>query len=195
MFCPSGMCGLGLGPDLDPVDEARSAAGWIDTKIREFFDLERRLGIEFHQAAQLEAAARAAGNLSAEAEANRTRNAAFELILDYDRVKGRLEALIERVPGLGAIPVLVLIAAGAAIIAVAAAMAAIFRRATAQEAALELIAGGVLTPEEAAQLKLERSGALFSGLGMAGGIGSLIALTVAIGVGLPILGDMFTGRR
>ena len=186
---------LGQAQAVDLLTAARRAADWIKGEIRKFLNLEQTLALEMHQAAQLEGAARAAGRLQQAEDAKRVRESAFALLLDYDAVKTRLEDLLARVPGLGVIPVLALIASGAAIIAVAGAMAAIFRRETALEKAVDLVAAGTITPAEAARLRDERRSTLFSGIGPTAGIGSLVALTIAAAVGLPLLFDALQARR
>lgn len=190
--CPAP--GLSLGPEDYLVEQARAAVAWIQGKVREFFDLERKLSLTMHQAAQVEGRARQAGHIDAADNARTVRLMTLELLKDYDRTKGQLEDLLARVPGLGVIPIAVLIAAGATIIAVASAMAAILRRADVQEEALKLVAAGELSTSEFNAMNLERSSTLFSGLGMGAGIGGLVALTVAIAVGLPIVADAFTAR-
>ncbi len=191
----NGAPALGQTPALDLVVGARRAADWIKGAIRKFLNLEQTLALEMHQAAQLEGAARAAGRLQQAEDAKRVREAAFALLLDYDAVKTRLEDLLARIPGLGVIPVLVLIASGAAIIALAGAMAAIFRRESAQEKALDLVAAGVITPQEAEKFANDRRSTLFSGIGPTAGIGSLVALVVAMAVGLPLLIDVVAPPR
>ena len=186
---------LGQTAAIDLVMAAQRAADWIKSEIRSFRNLEQTLALAHHQAAQVEGAARKAGQIAQAEEAKQVRESAFALLLDYDAVKTRLEDLLVRVPGLGAIPVVMLIAAGATIIALAGAMAAIFRRETALEKSLDLVAEGVLTPDEAAQLKYERRTTLFGGIGTLGGVGSLVALTIAAAVGLPLLFDALEARR
>ncbi len=186
---------LGLIPYLDPLDVVRKAADWIKSKVRGFRNLEGTLSMAMHQAAQLEGRARAAGLDAQAADAKALREQATALFLDYDGVATRLDVLLSRVPGLGVIPLAILIASGASIVALAAAMAAIFRRSTAQEKALDLVAAGVLTPEEAQQFEYERRGTLFGGIGGTAGIGGLVGLTIAMAVGLPLLADLLRPKR
>ena len=66
-------------------------------------------------------------------------------------------------------------------------MGAIFRRATADELELDLIADGVLTSGEVQNMQRQRSGGIFAGLA---DTAKYAALGVALYFGLPLLGRL-----
>lgn len=177
MYTLGQLPGVPVAPEL-----ASEAAAYISARVREFRALGPRLLTMQHQAALIAGRAKQAGDDAAYVEAQERRAELADVWRDWGAVMDRLDGLLAKVPGLG-LPVIPLALAAAAV-AIAGAMALIFRRATAAEEALDLVARGVLTPDEAERLARERGGGLFGGLADAA---KYAALAVGLYFGLPLV--------
>ncbi len=114
------------------------------------------------------------------AEAGETVNRWSKLLSDFYTARNRWNAVAERVPGLeglGIVPVIPL-ALAATVIAVAASMALLLRRLTAEERIVRGLERGTLTPAQAIQLAANIEGGKPSLLG-AIGRGAMVPLALA----------------
>lgn len=168
---------------------AQGAGEYIQGKIDAFRALGSRLLAMQHQAALVEAAARDVGNTDSQLRARDLREHIAETYREHGETMDKLDAIIAKVPGLGALPVIP-VAIAASVIAVATSMAFIFGRSKEAEQQLDLIARGVLTPEEVARLERERglSAGLFGGLA---NTARYAAIGIALYFGLPIVAKLF----
>ncbi len=137
---------------------AEGAAQWVKDKAQAFEQLGPKILDLQHRAAEYTAKARAAGN---EVEANGGRRVVEgigELLKAHQSVSNNLELLAGAIPGLarttalGVIPLVIPIALAAGVVALAGAMALIFRRVTAEERAVILLERGEITAAEAVEL-------------------------------------------
>lgn len=189
------MAHLGQAPTF-LVTKAAQAAAYVQGKVREFIGLDSRIANLQERARFTLKAAGEKGDVPAVREAGQILYDLSELRTDYDKTGGRLRDLLEKLPGLGPstglgiVPVIPL-ALMAVVVAVSIAMAAIFRRANAQEKALALVESGVLTPEQAARLR-PGPGGMFAGLAPAAGYA---ALGIGLYFGLPIVASLLKRRR
>lgn len=152
----------GLGQVPIGASAAISAANYIKSKVREF----NKLGSKLH-ARQMEAADVARTIQARGGDASNALQSVQEfsaLKMDWADVKAKLDSLIEKVPGLGAIPIATALAYSAVLIAVATAIALILRKANTAEKALDLVEKGELTPEEARRIVAQHRGGAFGGL-------------------------------
>lgn len=174
-----------LGQVPSPADIVK-AATYVHRKVEDFRALGPVISTMQRQAAfVLDRAVRSGQEVEA---ARGVFREVADLHRDYLEQREKLErliAIVRKVPGLGLPPAV--IAAAAAIVTLAIAMGAIFRRKTAAEKALDLVARGVLTPQEADKLRRERGG-LFGGLADAA---KYIAIGVGLYFGLPLLAKVF----
>lgn len=160
------------------TDEADKAGSYLSMYSRFFLSLEPKILEWQHRAAIAAGKYKAEGRPELAELAKDVIRELGALNIAYGRARDDLVALIQKVPGLGA-PVLVPVAYAAAVITLAATVAAIFRKATAQEQMLEMLEAGTLTPEEAARLKIQGAapGGPFTDLANAGKW-----LTVGLGI-------------
>lgn len=162
---------------------AAEALAWISERLGDFRMLERRILNGMHEAA-VRAGATPEGPQRDAARATVRRWGS--LLTSHQSALNRWDAIADRIPGLsglGIVPVVPL-AMAAAVVAVAASMALIMRRLTAEERLMAQLRSGDITPEQAvdiaAQLEGGRAG-LFGG-GMVGivplalGAGALLFL-------------------
>lgn len=132
---------------------ASDAVGWIRDRLAEFRALDRRILDDQHTAAVF-TGAQPAG--SARHAAGRASVEAFGALLRaHQAVLNKWDQLVPELPApartLGSVPVIVP-AIAAAVIAVAASMAWIFGRVTAEEETLRALRAGEITPEQAIEL-------------------------------------------
>lgn len=114
------------------------------------------------------------------AEAGKIVNKWSKLLEDFYTARNRWNAVAERVPGfegLGIVPVIPL-ALAATVIAVAASMALVLRKLTAEERVLRQLERGQLTPAQAVQLTANIEGGRPGLLGAIGG-GAMVPLALA----------------
>lgn len=149
----------------------------------------QRKGSEFNAAGPKILAGRAAASTVARAlprgsreraEAGATVNRWSKLLADFYTARNRWNAVAERVPGLeglGIVPV-VPIALAATVIAVAASMALVLRRLTAEERIVRGLERGTLTPAQAVELAANIEGGRPGILGAIGG-GAMVPLALA----------------
>lgn len=179
----------GLGqtpaPEVATDDPTRNAAALIRSRGREFRNLGEKLRALMHRAAVLAGERRDAGDFEGERQAKEAITALGRLNVQYGTARDKLEALIPRIPALlGVVPVVPLIYAGA-VVAAAVAIAAVFRKASAQERMLDLIAAGKLTATEAERLNIEASrGGIMDQLTGVASLGRTAGLLAAIGAGI-----------
>lgn len=140
---------------------AGEAGEWLRTRGQAFRSLDRKILDLQHRAAVYtgkqprDSAARAAGRTLVESLG--------ALLRSHQATLNRWDALVDRLPflapdtSLGILPVIPL-ALAATVIAVAASMALIFRKVTAEERAVRLLERGQITPAEAVQLAREIEG-------------------------------------
>lgn len=188
------MVWLGQAP-IFIVTKAAEAAAYLQGKVLAYAKLNVRIAEMQVRARYTLKAASVKGDIPAVREAGQILYDLSELREDYDKTGGKLRDLLEKLPGLepaglGIVPVIPL-ALMAVVIAVALAMAAIFRRANAQEKALALVESGVLTPAEAARLR-PGPGGMFAGLAPAA---RYAAVGIGLYFGLPILAGVLKRRR
>ena len=134
---------------------AGEAAEWLRTRARAFRTLDRKILDLQHRAAVYTGKQ---PRESAERTAGRTLTESLgRLLRTHPTTLNRWDGLVARLPflapgdGLGVLPVIPLALAGT-VIAVAASMALIFRKVTAEERAVRLLERGSITPAEAVQL-------------------------------------------
>ena len=165
---------------IPSVGDITGATVYLQGKLNDFRALEPRLADMQHDAALLAAAARERDPSKVD-EAMRLVESIGTLRVEHGETLDRLNSLIESVPGLG-LPIIPLALAATAI-AIAASMAFIFRKVSSEEAALALIEKGLLTPDEARQLRAGIGGvaANFSRIAQYG------AIAIGLYFGLPII--------
>lgn len=194
MYAQLGYLGQGAGPDVE------QAAALLQSRGREFENLGAELRALMHEAALLVGQRRAVGDEEGARAAHVVIRELGALNHDYGAARDKLRALVPKIPalGLGAVPVIPLIYAGTAV-ALAVAMASIFRRKTAQEKMLDMIRAGALTVGDAERINIdvnEKTGIVDQ---LVGGIGSAAnsAMKILLGGGL-VLGllqaGVFEGR-
>lgn len=113
-------------------------------------------------------------------EAGETVNRWSKLLSDFYAARNRWNAVAERVPGLeglGIVPVIPVVLA-ATVIAVAASMALVLRKLTAEERVLRQLERGRITPAQAVQLAANIEGGRPGLLGAIGG-GAMVPLALA----------------
>jgi hypothetical protein len=168
---------------LNPLTAARL----LIERVRSFRLLSASLLGLMRRSSQLAAAAKGTPR---EAHARRVAAHMRQLWSDYQDARGRFDSIVSKVPGLGVAPaVLIAIAGGSALVALAGAMSSIFRRATAAERLIALVERGDVSTAEAAQLEdvLKAgagSGGLFSGLH---DMAKWVALAVVASIVIPAL--------
>lgn len=114
------------------------------------------------------------------AEAGETVDRWSKLLADFYAARNRWNAVAHRVPGLeglGIVPVVPL-ALAATVVAVAASMALVLRRLTAEERVLRQLERGTITPAQAVQLAANIEGGKPGLLGAIGG-GAMVPLALA----------------
>lgn len=152
---------------------AEGAAQWIREKAIQFEELGPKILDLQHRAAEYTAKARAAGDEAEAAGGRRLVESIGFLLRAHQSVLNQLTLIAGAIPGLvkspvtlGIIPLVIPIAMAAAVIALAGAMALIFRRVTAEEKAVDLLEAGSITAVEAIELvkNIEGGGGLLEGL-------------------------------
>jgi hypothetical protein len=165
----------GLGQFIIPPSDISAAWNYIKAKMTEFYALGGKLHAMQQEAATVARAARDAGDDAKYADAVDLVRRIGQLKLEHGETIGKLDD-IKAKAGLGAVPLALLAIAGI-VIAVAAAMAMIFRKASEQEKELDLLESGLLTPDEIEQMRRARSPGIFGGL-------AETAKYVALGIGM-----------
>ena len=151
---------------------AEGAANWVRQKARDFEALGPRILDLQHRAAVYANEAREAGEAEEAARARELVEHIGRLLRAHQGVANKLIVLAGTIPGLtspatlGLVPIVIPLAMAGAVIALAGAMALIFRRVTAEERAVALLEQGKITAEEAIELagSLEGGGGLLDGL-------------------------------
>lgn len=136
------------------ADDANVAARWIQEHIDHFRSLSSKILADMRRASQQVARYRDGVDEEREHQARTVLASLQELFLDYGTVRDRLDGLVAKIPGLGIVP-LIPILATAAVLSVAFAMWRIFAKETAQEKMLELISQGALSAAEAERLNID----------------------------------------
>jgi hypothetical protein len=132
---------------------ATESAGWIADRVDDFRALDRRI-LDLQHRAAVWTAGQLDGS-SLRAQGRDIVEALGGLLRFHQSTVNRLDQVAGALPdswGLGALPVVVPVAWAGAVIALAGAMAWIFRRVTAEERALELLEAGQVTPAEAIRI-------------------------------------------
>lgn len=161
------------------------AMAWIEAKADEFNAAEPRI-LEGRSRAADVARALPKGSIE-RAEAGKIVERWSKMLRDFYTARNRYNAIASRVPGLeglGVLPVVPL-AVAAGVIAVAASMALILRKLTAEERALRLLERGRITPAEAIELAANIEGGRAPGL--FGALGGQYVMPLALAAGAAFL--------
>lgn len=183
--------GLGFDPTFGTLDQA---ASYIEGKIAAFRALGPKLATEMHQLSHIAAAANAQGDAAAADQAKAELATVSELYRDWGSVADKLDMVTSAVSGLGqAVAIATVLGGAAAVVALAVAMYGIFRRESAAEKALDALAKGTLTPQEAAQFAKDRgSGGVFGSLS---GIAKAAAVVAVVLLAYPVVTNLDLGKR
>lgn len=140
---------------------AGEAGEWLRGKAQAFRVLDRKILDTQHRAAVY--SARQPEGSEGRAAGRRQVESLGALLRLHQATLNRWDSLVSRLPflapddGLGILPLIPLALAGT-VVAVAASMALIFRRITAEERAVRLLEQGTITPAEAIQLARQIEG-------------------------------------
>ncbi len=192
MYHPAAVGGAYLPALGQTRDEVTEAGEYVERNVSKLSALTTKLAQMQHRAAVILGTARRAGDTETEREAQASFNRIAALRIELGRARDRYDAMRGLIPGwlpgLGNPLPVIPIAVGASVIALAAAMYAIFRKTSAQEQILNMLERGQITHAEAERLMSEAAKAptgLFAGVTrLTGGLGML---AIAVPVGMMLL--------
>lgn len=178
------MYGMGQFPGFTLFADINQAWDYIRQNIREVQALPGRLHVKQQEAAALARMAAEMGEVEGEARARELVREFGELKLEAQDVAQRVDDMMSRVPGLGAVPVAILALGAGVVIALAITIQALFRKASERERELALVEEGILTPDQVKELRRSIPTGPLTGLA---DTAKWLALGAGLLVGIPLL--------